>query len=30
LGAVAIGFLAALLPAIQARNTDIHETLAEG
>ncbi len=30
LGAVGIGFLAALLPAIQARNTDIHETLAEG
>ena len=30
LGAVGIGFLAALLPAIEARNTDIHETLAEG
>jgi putative ABC transport system permease protein len=28
-GAVAIGFLAALIPAIQARNTDIHRTLAE-
>jgi len=30
LGAIAIGFLAALLPALEARNTDIHETLAEG
>lgn len=29
-GAIAIGFLAALAPAIQARNTDISETLAAG
>lgn len=29
-GAVVIGFLAALIPAIQASRTDIHETLAEG
>ena len=28
-GALLIGFLAALLPALQARNTDIHKTLAE-
>jgi len=29
-GAVIIGFLAAVIPAIQASRTDIHETLAEG
>lgn len=29
-GAVVIGFLAAVIPAIQASRTDIHETLAEG
>ena len=30
LGALAVGFVAAVIPAIQARNTDISETLAEG
>ncbi len=30
LGALVIGALASILPAWQARNTDIHETLAEG
>ena len=29
-GALAIGFLAALFPAIQASRTDISDTLAEG
>lgn len=29
-GAIVIGLLAAIIPAIQARNTDISETLAEG
>ena len=29
-GALGIGFLASLIPAWQARNTDIHDTLAEG
>lgn len=29
-GALAIGVLAALIPAFEARNTDIHRTLAEG
>jgi len=28
--ALAIGFIAALIPAIQASNTDIHKTLSEG
>jgi ABC-type lipoprotein release transport system permease subunit len=27
---LAVGFLAALLPALQARKTDISETLAKG
>ncbi|MFT4759244.1 MAG: putative ABC transport system permease protein, partial [Saprospiraceae bacterium] len=30
LGALAIGFVAAVIPAIQARNTDISETLSNG
>jgi len=30
IGALGIGFLAAVIPAIQARNTDISETLSEG
>lgn len=30
LGALAIGFVAAIIPAIQARNTDISETLSKG
>lgn len=30
IGALAVGFVAAIIPAIQARNTDISETLAEG
>lgn len=30
LGALAVGFVAAIIPAFQASNTDIHETLAEG
>lgn len=29
-GALAVGFIAAVIPAIQARNTDISKTLAEG
>lgn len=29
-GALAVGFLAAIIPAIQAGNTDIHKTLSEG
>lgn len=29
-GALAVGFIAAIIPAIQARNTDISKTLAEG
>lgn len=29
-GALAVGFVAAIIPAIQARNTDISKTLAEG
>ena len=29
-GALAVGFIAAVIPAIQARNTDISRTLAEG
>jgi putative ABC transport system permease protein len=29
-GALGLGFLAAVIPAIQARNTDISKTLAEG
>jgi putative ABC transport system permease protein len=30
LGALAIGFVAAVIPALQARNTDISETLSNG
>ena len=30
LGALAVGFLASVIPAFQASHTDIHETLAEG
>ncbi|AEE51513.1 ABC transporter permease [Haliscomenobacter hydrossis] len=30
IGALAVGFIAAVIPAIQARNTDISRTLAEG
>ncbi len=30
LGAIGVGLLAAIIPALQARNTDIHDTLAEG
>lgn len=30
LGAIFVGFLAAIIPAWQARQTDIHDTLAEG
>lgn len=30
LGALGVGFLAAIIPAIQAGNTDIHQTLSEG
>ncbi len=29
-GALVIGFVAAFIPALEARNTDIHDTLAEG
>ena len=30
LGAIGVGLLAAVIPALQARRTDIHNTLAEG